>query len=313
MDAYLTAEGEIDSVVRPHVKKLMSALSLTALGFVPIHQAIIYSFKQDEGVPPNAILVGVSGKILSIYLYKIGSLVGSTRITSTDTIAKDVEEAIKGMPNVEVLPSRMLLYGGVTETLEEVKRQLLHHPWQTRVNFLHFPKIEILPLDQPLTAISIAGASEMSKDLGGSEEDEAPEHTTFGQPSRTVNETFRKAEAALDKAPTKTATGEETLAEVLAKEGVAPEVIPAEIVDSEELPTKKVEESAKANEEDTNVVPVAPETLGFRSKDVGETTLEKPKRSFQMPAFTLPSFFIGDGPKLGLIVGMVVLLFVLGD
>lgn len=310
-DAYLSSSGEIESTVRPHIKKLMSALSLTALGFVPVHQALIYAFKQEEGVPPNAILIGVSDGTLSLYLYKIGLLVGSVSVKSDGSVSKNVEEALKSIPGVEVLPSRMLLYGGVAEKLEEVKRELLHHPWATRVSFLHFPKIEILPVEFPLQAVSVAGASELSRELVIAEEDEA--HTAYSQPSHAVNEVFRESER-----------GEETLAELVAKEGVGSGLasrsgqVPEEII----LPTSEGgathEEALKeeGEEEDANVVAVNPETLGFHAKAHGDFPKEErsepsKNKSFAIPAFKLPSLPFSV-PKLGVIIVIVFLLLIAG-
>lgn len=44
--SYLTAEGDIDKVVRSELKTFTQELDLTAIGFVPVHQALIYKLKK---------------------------------------------------------------------------------------------------------------------------------------------------------------------------------------------------------------------------------------------------------------------------
>src|SRR3972149_3207039 len=52
---------------------------------------------------------------------------------------------------------------------EGVKQQLLSPPWQspqTRLPFLHFPKIETLPTDFTIRALALAGGTEVALSLG---------------------------------------------------------------------------------------------------------------------------------------------------
>ena len=135
-----------------------------------MHQAIAHTLKHDEGVPPTVILIGV-GKTLTISLFKVGALVGQST-TSTDVdAAAATEKILRSFTDVEILPSRMLLYGGNHEALAEVQATLLRHPWQTRANFLHFPKIEILPTDFAVSAVCVAGATELAQAVGGEVEE----------------------------------------------------------------------------------------------------------------------------------------------
>lgn len=179
---YLTDTGDITPEVRGEIKKLTKVLELTPIGFVPIHQAIAHTFKRDEGVPPTVILIGV-GKSLTIALYKVGALVGMKIVSPGETPVVTVEKTLKSFTDVEILPSRMLLYGGSRENLAQMQAQLLRHPWQMRANFLHFPKIEVLPTDFPIAATCVAGATEISKTMGeetveeGSGEPEEPQES----------------------------------------------------------------------------------------------------------------------------------------
>lgn len=186
--AYLSEDGEIRPEIRTSIKELTKKLELTAIGFVPVHQAIAHTLKHDEGVPPTVILIGI-GRALTVSLFKVGVLIGQST-TSTDVdAAAATEKILKSFTDVEILPSRMLLYGGNHEVLAEVQAKLLRHPWQTRANFLHFPKIEILPTDFAVGAVCVAGATELAQAMGVEvEEVAAPAQVPFAEEEPNVVE-----------------------------------------------------------------------------------------------------------------------------
>lgn len=162
---YLTPDDNIEHGTQGHIKTITEELELTAIGFVPIHQAIVHMIKQEEGVPPSVILLEIGPDKTVMILYRVGTVVGRASIASDDLVP-ELERALKAFKEIEVLPSRILLYGSVQETLEGYKSDLLKHPWPTRANFLHYPKIEILPQLALAGAVSLAGASELATQVG---------------------------------------------------------------------------------------------------------------------------------------------------
>lgn len=162
---YLTETGEITKEVRVHIKEITKELELAPIGFVSIHQALMYKLKKDEGVPPSVIFLGISHHDVSLSLYKVGALSGQKTLEYSDDIAIQVEELLKQFKDLEVLPARILLYGHDGKDLSKVKSDLLKYPWTTRVNFLHFPKIEIITPEEVVSAISLAGASELASEM----------------------------------------------------------------------------------------------------------------------------------------------------
>ncbi len=196
---YLTQNGDIDPSIRSHIKQLTQALDLTAIGFVSLPQALVYKLKKDEGMPPSVILLGFGDSQIILTLYKVGTIIGQYVFERGEHLASSVESTLKNFKELEVLPSRILLYGMQTELLEEGKTQLLAHPWPTRTNFLHFPKFDTVSAQDTTTAVSLAGASELSTDIG-SEEDELP-----------LQEPQQKEEEATpeDKQPVKIVAAEE--------------------------------------------------------------------------------------------------------
>ncbi len=179
---YLTESGEITTEVRGHIKGITKELELKPIGFVSIHQALMYNLKKEEGVPPSVILLGISHKTVSLSLYKVGALSGQKTLSYSGDIAIQVEELLKEFKDVEVLPARILLYGHDGKDLSEVKSDLLKYPWTTRVNFLHFPKIEIITPEEVVSAISLAGASELANEM----KDEIIEAAPEPKPEETV-------------------------------------------------------------------------------------------------------------------------------
>jgi hypothetical protein len=163
--AFLTPEGNIKSEIRPELKKMAGNLEISPIGFVPIHQAIVHKLKREEGVPPSVILLGLAGDTLTLSLYKVGILSGITSCYYDPNILQNIENILKQFVDIEVLPSRILLYGVDSGKLEFLKNDMTRYPWPTKVNFLHFPKIEILPPEESVTCVSLAGAFEMANSM----------------------------------------------------------------------------------------------------------------------------------------------------
>lgn len=305
---YLTESGDIEKSVRKEIKRLTDELDLTPVGFVTTYQAIAHTLKRDEGVPPTVILLGVQNKTLTITLYKVGTFIGQKVTQRNDEVASGVEKVLKGFADIEILPSRMLLYGSDRKLLEEVQAKLLRHPWQTRVNFLHFPKIELLPVDYTVAAISLAGATELFQGLGEDEE----------VASSSVSE-YKDAEVPVAETADKELSESEI--QVSAREHGS-----VDKRDRDEVIVEGTPQSQIPGDEEPNVVMVAPEELGFQKEDIREVPIaeeeydakqetHKERKKLSLPVVTFPvlpkiSLRLPKVPGLGIVVigGAVVLL-----
>jgi len=150
------------------LKQMASKLDLKPVGFVVTAEAIVKYLHHTEGVPPTAILLGFWPQELEVTLVRMGKTAGTEVVKRSSQLADDVVEGLARFPNVDVLPSRMMMYDSGLD-LEEAKQLLLQHPWQApqkRLPFLHYPKIEILPLDFTVRAIALAGGTEVAKAIG---------------------------------------------------------------------------------------------------------------------------------------------------
>lgn len=170
------AEDHIKETYLKHLKQLTSALSLTPVGFVEMPVAIAHFLSKEEGTQQTVILVGLEKKSVTVSLFKIGKLIGTKTVPRSAQICVDIEKILISFTDVEVLPSRILLYG--SKDAETVKAEMLSYPWQKKANFLHFPKIETLPAEYPVKAVAIASASELTGTVESPTEVEVPAATT---------------------------------------------------------------------------------------------------------------------------------------
>lgn len=277
---YLTATGEIRIDVRHEIKNFTKELALEAIGFVPLQQAVIYKMKKEEGVPPSVILLGINDQNIAVGIYKIGELVGVRDIEKHEDVVGSVEQGLRSFTDLEVLPARMLIYGSKSDELEEIKSKLLKHQWTSKVNFLHFPKIETIALSLIIEAISLAGASELgaSMDFSQEEQEESePEETQTKEPRADDAGPGEESDEILESAEpveTLSANGEIEPGTHVAvadstpsdSEPQSPEQVSEEVAEAQEVISEDfaVDESAS---QDANVVMVDAESLGFK-KDV---------------------------------------------
>jgi len=173
--------------------------------------------------------------------------------------------------------------GGDTAFLESMRTKLLKHPWPSRVNFLHFPKIAVLGLEALLRAVSMAGAAELSSDFG-EQEDVTPQATAMAQSayagsmdaSGNDGAGLREEEDEADEESDSDESGDtDTEAEEEDGDEDAPE--DDETEDEEDEPDTDEGDvvTDASGEEVSNVTMVTPESLGFAKHDV----LERPGKT----------------------------------
>lgn len=273
---YLTPEGNIQDSIRPHLKKLTRLLELTPVGFVPLTQALAFSFKKDEGVPPSIILINGSKYRSSVTIFRVGKLISSDAVDFGDDPSAVLEKVLKKHQDGDVLPSRILLYGGNTKILEDIHAKLLKHPWPNRVNFLHFPKISLISLEALLHAVSLAGSAELSSDMGDSE-DAAGSSSAVAQPSSIHASVAEQESSREDAGSQKDVPDDSDEIEEDAQVSEATDETDAEddtqkeSLDMPEASALPEEDGTDTSNEDiANVKVVTPESLGFQKRDVLE-------------------------------------------
>jgi hypothetical protein len=150
------------------LRVITQKLSLSAIGFVVTPQALVRYIQHSEGVPPTAILIGLWHNIIEVTLIHLGKIESVQAVHASGKVTADIIEGLSRSKSGDILPSRILIHNAGSD-LEDVKQNLLSFSWQApqhKLSFLHFPKIEILPYDFSVRAISLAGGSEVAQAIG---------------------------------------------------------------------------------------------------------------------------------------------------
>lgn len=146
------------------LKELSKELELQPAGFVVISEAIVHLLKSQEGSPPNIILVGLEEESIEVTLGVAGKILGTQEVGRSMSLATDIGEGLSKLPSVHQYPTRILLYNHRSVDLESCRQELLNSSWQeTGITFIHTPKIEILPEDISVLAVSLAGGAEIGQ------------------------------------------------------------------------------------------------------------------------------------------------------
>ena len=157
-------DGEIQDEFLAMIKTVCTELSLTPVGFVVLPEAIAHLYKSEESAPLSAIIIGLGSDDLEISVFKLGNLVGTTKVARSVSIVEDVTEGLSRFEGAAPLPSRMIVFDGKGVELEEAKEELMKTNWDgsEKMKFLHTPKAEILASDRKVLATCLAGAAEIA-------------------------------------------------------------------------------------------------------------------------------------------------------
>ncbi len=160
-------EGKIAEERLGTLKKLCRELDLRPLGYVPLFEALEIYFKETEGAPLTAILIGLDKESGWVSLYRAGKNLGTVPLPAAEDITLGIEQALQRFNQVDVLPARMIIYDGQSE-LAELEEKIMAHPWTKQLPFLHFPKVEAVTAETVVKAVAGAAGSQM----GGKFEEE---------------------------------------------------------------------------------------------------------------------------------------------
>lgn len=257
-----TDKSGILGVKKEFISKIRKELELTAIGYVVISDSVLSYLKMQEGTPTTSILIQVSRDELTLLLVRLGHIENVETIARTDDVIEDVIEGISRFKAEGNLPSRIILFNSMHD-LSEIIQSLLSVEWLAQFHFLHTPKIESLPKDVAIRALSVAGGSEVAKSLGMD--------VTKTQVS-AVAEVEPETEEVVNVDPMETDSVEST--QVVEPVEDVPELLTAEEIGFTTSTIDKDEKVSKVEEEEPELEPVAkPVTV---------------KKSMSMPSIHLP-------------------------
>lgn len=163
-EAWVTKDGITQSRMAD-LRIICDKLSLKPLGFVVTTEAITHYLKSKEGTPLTAILLRVSLSEVAVSIVNLGQIEATHVAGRSGDIAADTLEGIARFGQQESLPSRMILYNGGGD-LQDLSQELLAFDWLPALPFVHLPKIEATNETFSITAIAVAGGTEVAKSLG---------------------------------------------------------------------------------------------------------------------------------------------------
>lgn len=160
-DAWMQDE-ELKTDNLKFLKKLVKELDITPMAYVSTINAISHFLQKQQGVPVTAVLVKIADHLV-VTVIKGGKVLGSKSQKRLDNLAEGVEKALLEFTNVEVLPSKILLYGA--GDLEKLKDELSAYSWMSQLPFLHLPKVDILDSQVGIKSLCFAGGIEVEPDI----------------------------------------------------------------------------------------------------------------------------------------------------
>jgi len=214
----------VDNKVHPTkqkiIKRLKDDLSIRPIGVVTITEAVIRHLKEQEGIPPTAILLEIYPSKVIVTLVNIGEKQAIEEVGRSDDLARDVEEGLARF-DAEKLPARFILTNG--SDLSDEEQQIVSYPWTEKLPFIHIPKVQVLPIDFSIRAIALSGGAEAAKSLGIeiAEEDQPQAGPALALPVESVTSDFSSLGFKLE-AEEEAPFEEEIVTETLPKEPPAP-------------------------------------------------------------------------------------------
>ncbi len=143
------------------LKKVAQQLDLIPIGFLVFPEAIAHLLQKEEGAPVSAILIDAGEKQITMTLIRAGRIVETKEIPVQEDLIITVENGLKEFENVEIFPSRLILFDKGDSSVEG---KFLSHHWSKSLPFLHVPQVTTLASDFDTRAILFGTATQMGFD-----------------------------------------------------------------------------------------------------------------------------------------------------
>lgn len=173
------AEGKIVAERLKELRFLCKSLDLQPQGFVVLTEALENYFREVEGAPLTAILVGIDGEESTLTMYRAGKNLGTAPLKisgrgEAGSVVGSMVAALSRFSEAEVFPSRIILYDGRVE-LEGMVDEITSYQWTKELPFLHFPKVEVIPAEVVVKAVAVAGGLQLGAKFEVGDEGESGE------------------------------------------------------------------------------------------------------------------------------------------
>lgn len=208
--SWVTQTGVSDQR-KPLLKKITQDLSLKAVGFVVIGEAVFqHLLKQQPFL--TSLLLEIQKEELRVSLVKQGKLLASEKVGRSGDTAADLAEGLarfgKAAPALAQLPSKIIMfsYQLTEDELANEEQTILHHDWMSQQTFVQPPLIEILAAQAVLDAVVLEGGAAVGQSIGiaavtataeAQPEEPAAMASSFGVPIATESMTSNVVPAEL--------------------------------------------------------------------------------------------------------------------
>ncbi len=194
---WITTDGKIKPEYLAKLKKVSDELQFKPVGFLVITEAIAHLLQKEEGAPISAVLTEIGKKNLTVSIVKGGKILETKSTPIEGHIPTTVDTLLKHFTVAEVLPSRIIIFDGGNEKLQQ---EFIAHKWSHELGFLHVPQITNLPANFDARAVLNGAASQMGFEvlvasLAKAEKEDVGEITELEKPIE-IEEDKTLAEAA---------------------------------------------------------------------------------------------------------------------
>jgi hypothetical protein len=151
-------EGKIKPQFLAKLKKASDEMGFKPMGFLVIPEAISHLLQKEEGAPLTAILAEIGDKNVTVSIIKAGKIISTKTAPVSESLVTSVEKLLKHFNELEVLPTRIILFDGGREDLAQ---DFISHKWSKELPFLHVPQISALPANFDARAVLNGAAQQM--------------------------------------------------------------------------------------------------------------------------------------------------------
>lgn len=169
------------------LKKCAVELGLKPIGFLVIKDAIINLIQKEEGAPVSAVLAEIRKDSVNVSIVKASKIIETKSSPIHETASFTVDALLKHLENAEILPARVIIFGGN----EELAQEFISHEWSNSLPFLHLPQVINLPSDFDARAVLVGSAMQMGAVLESLEKPQDTfEDITENKKKEEINESI---------------------------------------------------------------------------------------------------------------------------
>lgn len=156
-------EAKIKKDYLQKLKKVSEELDLQPIGFLVFSEAIIHLLQKEQGAPVSGILVELGKNNIITSIIRAGKIIETKDSPITASPVEAVEQSLKGVVNMEILPSKILLFDG--DHSESLTQEFISHPWNKHLPFLHVPQVTVLSDDFDAKAVIYGTALQLGMEI----------------------------------------------------------------------------------------------------------------------------------------------------